>query len=320
MLIFDRRMAILDLMALPRNTLSKRNRHLPTFVSQQVVASKRYFLDLQPQTLLPLTVVCGGEELVRSDYLIQRDRFPYYCIEFVASGHGTAVLNGRTVMLNPGSIFSYGPDLPHVIRTDKKKRMRKYYIDFVGSSAFHALSKAHLKPGSHLTVSSPDEVRTIFELMQQCGIRSSSHSQSLCSQLLGVLLTKITEGAFPPESIDLTAHKTFEAFKAFLCDQRQRLTSIELAADEFGISPAYLCRLFKRFGEQSPYRYLLRQRMSLAADYLTHECLQVQQTARRLGYTDPYQFSKAFKRVAGISPQHFQKRTANRRSDGSSIK
>ena len=308
-------MPILDFMSSSRTSLQKRKNTLPAFVSRQVVASRRYFLDLQPQTLLPLTVVCGGEELVRSDYLIQRDRFPYYCIEFVASGQGTAVLNKKTVMLQPGSIFSYGPDLPHTIRTNKKKRLRKYYIDFVGSDALQSLSQSHLKPGSHLTVSSPDEVRTIFELMQQCGLRSSTHSQTLCSQLLRVLLTKILEGAFPPESIDLIAHKTFETFKTFLRDQRQRLTSIELAADEFGISAAYACRLFKRFGEQSPYHYLLRQRMSLAADYLTHECLQVQQTAQRLGYTDPYQFSKAFKRVAGVSPQHFQKRSANHRSD-----
>jgi AraC-like DNA-binding protein len=48
--------------------------------------------------------------------------------------------------------------------------------------------------------------------------------------------------------------------------------------------------------------------MNLAAELLTHERLQVQQAAARLGFADQYQFSRAFKRVAGVSPQAFQRR------------
>lgn len=73
-------------------------------------------------------------------------------------------------------------------------------------------------------------------------------------------------------------------------------------AREFGISSAYACRLFRRFDAASPYRYLLQQRMSLAADLLTHDRLLVKQVAAHLGFADQYQFSRAFKRVSGISP------------------
>ncbi|MFN6192040.1 MAG: helix-turn-helix domain-containing protein, partial [Planctomycetia bacterium] len=62
------------------------------------------------------------------------------------------------------------------------------------------------------------------------------------------------------------------------------------------------CRLFRRFDNSSPYQYLLRQRMSLAADLLTHDGLLVRQVAAYLGFADQYQFSRAFKRVSGISP------------------
>jgi AraC-like DNA-binding protein len=77
--------------------------------------------------------------------------------------------------------------------------------------------------------------------------------------------------------------------------------SVEQAAGEFGISSAYACRLCRRYGTTSPYQELL---MTLAADLLTHEGLQVQQAAARLGFTDASQFSRAFKRVTGVSPQH----------------
>lgn len=308
MVILDRGMAILDLMPSPAARQKRRAAALPAFVSRQVVKSQRYFLDLRPIATRPLTVVCGGEEQVRRDYRVERDEFPYCCLEFVASGEGFAELGNRVVTLGPGSVFTYGPGVPHTIQTDPRRRLRKYYIDFVGSDALKRLRAARLTPGSHLTVAPPGEIQAVFDLIQRCGLSPSLHSQSLCGQLFGVLLTKITERALPTAAGDVAARRTFERFKQFLTDERQRLLSIDMAATEFGISTAYACRLFRRFGEQSPYRYLLRQRMNLAADLLTHERLQVRQAAARLGFADPYQFSRAFKRVAGVSPRDFRTR------------
>lgn len=293
---------------MPPRQPSERRPRLPPFVSRQVVAARRYFLDLRPVASRPLTVVCGGEERVRGDYVVERDDFPYCCLEFVAAGQGTAILDGHEFALGPGSVFAYGPGIAHSIRTDRRRRLQKFYVDFVGSEALPRLRRARLAPGSHLTVATPGEVQAVFDLLQRCGLSPSPHSQSLCGQLLGVLLTKITEQALPASAEDLEARGTFERFRQFLTTERQRLLSVEMAAREFGISTAYACRLFRRFGEQSPYRYLLAQRMSLAADLLTHERLLVRQAAVRLGFADPYQFSRAFKRIAGVSPSHFQNR------------
>ena len=281
---------------------------LPLFVSRQVVEARRWFLDLRPVHGRPLTIVCGGEERVRADYRIERADFPYLCIEFVAAGHGAVTLAGRESALASGSVFSYGPGIPHSIRTDPRRRLRKYYVDFVGREAVARLRAARLTPGRHLTVGRPREVRAVFDLLQQCGLTGSPSSQSLCTQLLGVLLTQITDLSLPTEGSDLIARATFERFKQFLTAERQRLLSVEMAAVEFGISAAYACRLFRRFGERSPYQELLRQRMSLA-DLLAHDRLRVRQVAERLGFPEPSQFSRAFKRVAGISPLAFQRRS-----------
>lgn len=284
-------------------------RPLPAFVSRQVVTARRYFLDLRPNPARPLTVVCGGEERVRADYAVSRDDFPYFCVEFVAAGRGTLSLGDLTMPIGPGSVFTYGPGVPHDIRTDRRRRLWKYYADFVGRDAIHRLQAARLAPGNHVTVARPQEIREIFDLLQRCGLAHSTHSQAVCTQLLGVLLTKLPEVVPPAAGADLEAFTTFEQFKQFLTDERQRLTTVEQAAGEFGISAAYACRLFRRFADTSPYRFLLTQRMTLAADLLTHERLQVQEVATRLGFPDPSQFSRAFKRIAGVSPGTFQRRS-----------
>jgi AraC-like DNA-binding protein len=84
-------------------------------------------------------------------------------------------------------------------------------------------------------------------------------------------------------------------------------SSIESACRTFGITPAYACRLFARFGESSPYQFLVRRRMSLAAEWLAHDGVRVGDVARRLGFADPCQFSRAFKRVFGLAPAAFRR-------------
>ena len=103
----------------------------PSFVSTQVAEARRYYLDLQPQPTHDITVVCGGCERVRPDYIIQRRTFPYYAVEFVAEGEGDLVLAGKRCRLRPGIVFAYGPGIAHTIRTAPERPMLKYYVDFV---------------------------------------------------------------------------------------------------------------------------------------------------------------------------------------------
>lgn len=282
---------------------------LPEFVSRQVARADRYFLDLAPDRRRPLTVVCGGCEEVRREYLVDRHDFPYLCVEFVAAGRGSVRLGGRDVPLGPGSVFAYGPGVPHRIRTDPRHRLRKYYVDFVGRDAPGMMRRAGLPPGRHLAIARPREIEPLFDLLQHGGLAHAPHSGPLCGHLLQALFTTIAGQGRPAVAGDAGGFDTFERFKRLLTEHRGRLTSVAAAAAEFGISTAYACRLFRRFDAASPYQYLVRQRMSLAADLLTHERLKVKEAAVRLGFADQSQFSRTFKRVYGIAPALFQRRS-----------
>lgn len=79
-------------------------------------------------------------------------------------------------------------------------------------------------------------------------------------------------------------------------------TVANLAA-EVGISRAALARRFTDLVGEPPMAFLTGWRLALAADLLLEPGSTVGAVARRVGYSSPFTFSTAFKRVYGVSPK-----------------
>ena len=101
----------------------------PDFFSTQVSQARRFYFNLKPSPNTKLVVVCGGVEHCAPDYTISRKSFPFYSVEFVAQGSGRLKLNHSEHVLQPGSVFSYGPHIPHDIFTTSHHPLIKYFVD-----------------------------------------------------------------------------------------------------------------------------------------------------------------------------------------------
>ncbi len=71
------------------------------------------------------------------------------------------------------------------------------------------------------------------------------------------------------------------------------------------MTPVHLSRLFRRFAHGTPYHFLMRLKMNRAAESLLDSGLMVKEVAAQLGFSSQFQFSRAFKRVYGVCPDHF---------------
>ena len=56
-----------------------------------------------------------------------------------------------------------------------------------------------------------------------------------------------------------------------------------------------------------PQQFLMRFRMTRAAQMLRENILSVGEVARSCGYPDPLTFSKAFKRTLGVTPSQYRR-------------
>jgi AraC-like DNA-binding protein len=94
-----------------------------------------------------------------------------------------------------------------------------------------------------------------------------------------------------------------------LAEDVGRPWTIEALAREIGVSRAGLARRFSAALGEGPMTYLAARRIDLAADLLRDPDVTVSTVARQVGYSSPFALSVAFKRVRGVSPSEYRRRS-----------
>lgn len=277
----------------------------PHFFAHRVRSARRYYLDLAPPAAADLVVLCGGREECASDYAIRRVEFPHLVLEWVVGGRGRIQLRDRWQQLRVGTLFAYGPGVPHVIEADPERPLVKHFVVFAGRDAAGLLAAAGVEPG--VVAESPRKVDLLwlFETLLRDGSRGEVSDGRQCATLLRYLLGSLagTSGGRAASG----AREQFERCDAYLVEHAAELRSLTELADACKVSTAYLCRLYKRFGEQTPYQRLLRLRMSVVAELLASDERPVRAIAEELGWEDPFLMSRQFKSVFGVSPSGFRR-------------
>ena len=87
--------------------------------------------------------------------------------------------------------------------------------------------------------------------------------------------------------------------------RQDTIPSIEVSAEACGVSPRSLQRYLKE--QNTSYRKLLDQvRMDISLPLLSDNGLSVAQISREVGYTDVANFTRAFKRINGLTPSEYR--------------
>ena len=95
--------------------------------------------------------------------------------------------------------------------------------------------------------------------------------------------------------------------KYILSNHTDKKLSLNGIAAEIGMNPAYLSTKFKQETGMNLTDYVLDCRMQHAVDILRiRPDATLEELSDRIGFHDPYYFSRCFKKYYGISPNHFR--------------
>jgi transcriptional regulator GlxA family with amidase domain len=122
----------------------------------------------------------------------------------------------------------------------------------------------------------------------------------------GVIFDHVGFGRSVPSGRRAGTHEArlaiFAEATEILAGEYPRPLRIDDVARRVATSPRQLQRVFAEVGGVGFRSYLMRLRMSHAADLLATTAIPISEVARRVGYRDASQFSKAFKRTYGVNP------------------
>ena len=83
--------------------------------------------------------------------------------------------------------------------------------------------------------------------------------------------------------------------------------SVDMIADEVGISRVHLHRKMKELTGQTPHDFIRTLRLKQAANLLTTQNMNITEVVYACGFSNPTSFSTLFKSVYGMSPREYMK-------------
>ena len=143
-----------------------------------------------------------------------------------------------------------------------------------------------------------------------------------CGDVAGEIAGNVAEAA--KKELENQVKATFEKYKIEILDLKtavgklngesedvQFFCAVLVSSDSDAIPQSAADTLSKLFHDRagtSPSRYLTDLRMQKAKKLLLDSQLSIREIAERVGYPDPFHFSKSFKNAVGMSPAQFRER------------
>jgi AraC-like DNA-binding protein len=284
---------------------NKPNELTPSFISKRVEEGEYFFLNLSPSPKGELVVVAGGSETCGKDYLIERKKFSYYAIEFVAQGSCRITLDGKPYHLNAGGVFCYGPNTHHKIEYSGEEPLVKFFVNIHGTRAADLLWQTFLKQMKPYQISQYRWIHDIFRQLQDSGNKGGENAQKICRLLVELLVERVSQLSNIPDKNQSQAYATYERCRSCLNLNFKTIRNVNDLASQCNVSSAYLARLFQRYTRTPPSNLLLHYKMNYAAELLMDGNHLIKEVADMVGINDQYYFSRSFKQFFGVSPKYF---------------
>ena len=107
------------------------------------------------------------------------------------------------------------------------------------------------------------------------------------------------------------SRELIESIRSYLVANYSCAITVEEIARQYGFTPSYMIKAFKRQVGESPIQYLIRLRMDEARRLLSAAPdLEIRQIGEIVGYADPHYFSRIFRNINGVTPTEYRSRRA----------
>ena len=249
----------------------------------------------------------GSCDRAKGHYIPRPEGTPETVIHFCKEGEGWLRTRTGLHVIKKGEAFFIPPTQPLAYGASYDKPWSILWVHTQGGLVeqfLEALQITHESP-----VFSVIDMRQIealhakvFEQMEQRHTLASLVSTS--GKLYDLLAYLVSEQQGPAMS-PVGSHVK-QAISYMEANLHRSLTLKDMA-NSVSLSVSRFSYLFRQAEGISPSAYFSQRRMQQAARHLLSNQLSISEVSRKMGYDDPYYFSRVFKSATGKSPRDYRK-------------
>jgi AraC-like DNA-binding protein len=232
-----------------------------------------------------------------------------YILIYCVKGKGWIETRGIRHHLSANQLFVIPPNVPCSYGADLHRPWTNYWIHFSGEQAH-----LHSPPTDRVVNLPPSEENRIEErlLLFEEILQNVEHYYQPEKLIYANLCLKYFMASIRYLDIHRsrrqeTGNRLLNHLINYMKTHLHEKLRVEDLADYCSCSSSNIYKLFRKHLGKSPMDYHAHLKMERARRYLAHTDLKVKDIGLRLGYEDPYYFSRSFSKYTGISPAGFRK-------------
>ena len=222
-----------------------------------------------------------------------------------------AVKSGDLVVMPANTNFKFTTQQTSIkkdVKSDIKNKSGKiYWLNFKGDLANNFTERLLMKMDDGLAhVGDVDEVIQDFENLLALGSRGYTatnviHAVHVLQQMLSFLALQL-------RLTDFNNSSTFDidAVERLMRNNLHQELSLDTLAHYSQLSKFHFSKKFKELTDTSPIQHFINMKIQRACFELDNTKQTIKQIGEKLGYNDPYYFSRLFKKMVGISPKQYR--------------
>lgn len=268
-----------------------------------MIRQDHYTTDIQHESNIcsdkyPIQVNCSGIEYRYSSFTSSKSRHDFYLI-YVIGGNMPVCLQNETQTLYPGNYIIIEPETAYT-QIFSEKNIAYYWIHFTGRDVYRILKDLNITTNVVHKSEINESIENCFKkIFKEFVIRDSCFIPMTASLLIETL-TYLSRSSSSPSLLPINSIK-------YIYDNYNKDISLEKLAAMENLSTSRFRTVFKNHTGESPLEFIITLRINTACHYLKNSSMSVEEISNIVGYTNPFYFSRLFKRKIGKSPKQYSK-------------
>jgi AraC-like DNA-binding protein len=243
-------------------------------------------------------------------HLIRKEGCKQYILIYCTEGKGWYSIEGKMNLVYANQYFIVPKGVTHSYGASNEDPWSIYWVHFSGLQASEFFGNS--RNTSNITPSRisriDDRIQLFEEIIQNLEMGYSLENLRYANICLLQFLASFKYISQFRQIRKIREKDIIEDAIFYMKEFLNEKLTLGAIASEKGLSPSQFSLVFRRKTGRSPMDYLIHLRIQKACQYLDNTDLRIKEIASKVGYDDPYYFSRVFRNVMGTSPGKYRTR------------